>query len=308
MTTYNGEKYLHDQIDSILNQTICDFELIICDDCSSDSTWSILTEYAKKDNRIYCYRNDRNIGYAVNFINVIMKTRGEYIFLCDQDDIWHNKKIEYMSSVLHQNKKINLLISHDIIINSHSSFPLRRFKKYKVNNFGNPRQLTFNNIVKTCSYKGANMCFTKQLKNDIIDIYNNNENIIAHDWLISLYAAVENSVYYIDQKLLFYRLHGNNTSRKGINKTNKKIFRQYVLEKKIDHYMWALTLKKTFTDSQTNLISIYIQWCDIRIELLKSTNILKVTVSFIKCFLFSIKNSLSIKSILKDIAFLVYDK
>ena len=63
MTTYNGEKYLKEQINSILNQVYKDFELIICDDCSNDSTWEILTEYEQLDKRIKIYRNDQNLGF-----------------------------------------------------------------------------------------------------------------------------------------------------------------------------------------------------------------------------------------------------
>ena len=62
MVTYNGEKFLREQLDSILRQIYTDFELIICDDCSTDGTWEILTEYAKKDSRIQIYQNESNLG------------------------------------------------------------------------------------------------------------------------------------------------------------------------------------------------------------------------------------------------------
>ncbi len=63
MATYNGEKYIREQIDSILNQTVQDFELVVCDDCSSDGTWSILEDYANHDNRIKVFRNEGNLGF-----------------------------------------------------------------------------------------------------------------------------------------------------------------------------------------------------------------------------------------------------
>ena len=67
MATYNGEKYIRPQIESILNQTFKDFNLIICDDCSTDNTYKILEEYQKKDNRIQLIKNEKNLGYNKNF-------------------------------------------------------------------------------------------------------------------------------------------------------------------------------------------------------------------------------------------------
>ena len=71
MATYNGEKYLREQIDSILSQTIRDFELIVCDDCSTDNTWDILQKYQSQDKRIKCYRNEENLGFKKNFEKAI---------------------------------------------------------------------------------------------------------------------------------------------------------------------------------------------------------------------------------------------
>ncbi len=67
LATYNGEKFIHKQIDSILSQSIDDFELIVCDDCSLDNTYSILEEYAQQDKRIKIYRNEHNLGFLKNF-------------------------------------------------------------------------------------------------------------------------------------------------------------------------------------------------------------------------------------------------
>lgn len=70
MATYNGEKYLKEQIESILNQTYTDFNLLICDDCSSDNTVKLLEEYAEKDSRIKIFRNGVNQGVIKNFENL----------------------------------------------------------------------------------------------------------------------------------------------------------------------------------------------------------------------------------------------
>ena len=100
MATYNGEKYLREQIDSILNQTIQDFELIVCDDCSTDTTWNILQDYQSQDRRIKCYRNEENLGFKKNFEKAIGLCTGEYIALSDQDDIWLPEHLEKLVNII----------------------------------------------------------------------------------------------------------------------------------------------------------------------------------------------------------------
>ena len=96
LTTYNGEKFLKEQLDSILNQTYSDYELVVCDDCSTDSTRQILKEYEKKDKRINVFLNNNNLGFKNNFEKAISLCTGEYIALSDQDDIWDEKKLEIL--------------------------------------------------------------------------------------------------------------------------------------------------------------------------------------------------------------------
>lgn len=94
MCTYNGEKFLTEQINSILNQTYPIHELIIQDDSSTDHTWDIIQEYAKKCSLIKPLRNDINQGFNHNFKQAILRAEGELIAIADQDDIWYPEKIE----------------------------------------------------------------------------------------------------------------------------------------------------------------------------------------------------------------------
>ena len=94
LATYNGEKYLKEQIDSILNQTYQNINLIISDDNSNDSTRKIIEEYKKIDNRIKTYLQDKNLGYIKNFEFLLTKVESNYYMLSDQDDVWLPEKIE----------------------------------------------------------------------------------------------------------------------------------------------------------------------------------------------------------------------
>ena len=98
MATYNGSKYLSEQIDSILSQTYSDFELVVTDDCSTDDTFSILSYYASMDSRIRIYENESNLGFRDNFAKAIGLCVGDYVALSDQDDIWLPNHLELLIS------------------------------------------------------------------------------------------------------------------------------------------------------------------------------------------------------------------
>ena len=94
MATYNGEKYLAEQIDSILNQTYKNIRLIISDDASKDGTRKILKEYEEKDERIKVFYQEKNLGYVKNFEFLLKQVQSEIFMLSDQDDVWLPEKVE----------------------------------------------------------------------------------------------------------------------------------------------------------------------------------------------------------------------
>ena len=119
MATYNGEKFICEQLDSIMAQTITDWELIVCDDVSTDSTIAILEEYAKKDGRILIHKNKVNLGFKRNFEKAISLCSGDYIALCDQDDIWYPKHLEILYN---QIGNYSLSIGNSDIVDTNNVF------------------------------------------------------------------------------------------------------------------------------------------------------------------------------------------
>ena len=93
LATYNGEKYIREQIDSILNQTYKEFRLLISDDGSTDGTRDILNEYKAKDDRIEIFMQEENLGVVKNFEFLLKKVEAKYYMFSDQDDIWKDEKI-----------------------------------------------------------------------------------------------------------------------------------------------------------------------------------------------------------------------
>jgi len=102
MATYNGEKYLREQIESILNQTYKNIRLIISDDCSTDESRKIIEEYEKKDERVISYFQEQNLGYVKNFEFLLTKVKNEVYMLSDQDDVWNDTKVEKTYNKLKQ--------------------------------------------------------------------------------------------------------------------------------------------------------------------------------------------------------------
>lgn len=162
MATYNGSKYLSEQIDSILNQSVQFFEIVVCDDCSTDGTFELLIQYAQKDQRFKIFKNDYNLGFKKNFERAISLCSGDFIALSDQDDIWlpdhlktlmetlGDKMLACGNSILvdENNKDLGVLLSYQESLDYVPKDDL--LKAMSVMLFRNP-------------YQGAAMLFRKEL-------------------------------------------------------------------------------------------------------------------------------------------------
>lgn len=128
MATYNGEKYIHEQMSSILPQ-LCDLdEIIVCDDASVDKTVAILESFC--DNRIKLFRNSSNLGHVKNFEKAISLANGEYIFLSDQDDIWEPNKIKKTIDVFERRSNISLIYHNLHLIDESGILMIKQFPQY----------------------------------------------------------------------------------------------------------------------------------------------------------------------------------
>ena len=205
MATYNGEKYLREQLDSILNQTYSDFELVVCDDCSKDATVAILQEYATKDTRIKIHVNDENLGFKKNFEKAILLCQGEYIALSDQDDVWTENHLEVLIDNLDD---CYLVCSNAQLIDSDGQLLGGSVKPDSVYiaNKGNEQflQLLHGNFVQGC---------TCLFKREIIPfLFPIPSEFVTHDYWFGLVAAVKGGVRYTSEKLVNYRVHQNNST------------------------------------------------------------------------------------------------
>lgn len=218
MATFNGEKYLHAQLDSILSNIGPSDEVIISDDGSTDGTIDILHSYARNDSRIKVIDGPCK-GVVANFSNAISNASGDLVFLSDQDDLWRPNKVSKILSVFAATN-CDLIVHNARLIDgkgtetNNTLFDIRRSRSGLLKNF-----------IKN-SYVGCCMAFRKELNSLILPIP---ENIEMHDWWIGLIAERCYKPVFIKDELIGYRRHEDNVSNMHHHPVGKMIHNRALL-------------------------------------------------------------------------------
>lgn len=239
MATYNGEKYIEQQILSLISQTHKNWRLLISDDGSNDNTISIVQKYIKIDNRINLIEtSDKNIGPGKKFLSILNCSTSDYIMFCDQDDIWLETKIEDLLdfSLRNFNNKIPCLSFCDgyLFIQKDMRIINKRISMKKSTSI---KDFIFNNG----GYQGCSILFNKELR----DIIKGKDFswVYMHDHVISLLAHTFGKVFYLDKKLMLYRQHEKNVTGNTDTKLISSI--KSIITKKI-----PLTVEKHFNEKK----------------------------------------------------------
>ena len=203
MASYNGEKYIKDQITSILDNLDEYAELVISDDGSTDETVAIIKEIAQVDERVKLISGPGK-GIKKNFEHAIAHCMGDYIFLSDQDDIWAKNKVKVVMQIFEE-KQCSLVMHDAVVVNeNHTEEIMPSFFGYRGSKTG-----AVANLVKN-SYMGCCMAFKSELKEWILPIP---DEIQMHDqWIGILNDLKGNGSCLVKEKLLFYRRHEENNS------------------------------------------------------------------------------------------------
>ena len=204
MAVYNGEAYLSEQIDSILEQLGEKDELVISYNKSIDNTLKIIVDYQKKDNRVKVFICDTK-GVLSNFENAIRHCKNDIIYLSDQDDVWIKGKIENTISYF-ENKNIYAIV-HDKIYVDKNLKPLKN--NIECNNTPKLKKIKVFNIIYKNKVQGSCLAFRKQLVDDILPFP---KDIPMHDSWIGLISNIYGDVIIVNKPLLYYRIHGDNVS------------------------------------------------------------------------------------------------
>lgn len=236
MPTYNGEKFLREQLDSIYNQTMKPDEVVVVDDCSKDGTVAILREYQQKFGLKF-YVNEQNLGYNKNFEKAIKLCTGDYIALSDQDDIWFPNKIEesYKAISKYPENEPALVSSFGQQVNGNLQEVRHEVSGFQSGDW---------HLQLTRYYsQGCTLMMNRALLKYIIPFPDD----IIYDAYIGLTAAMVGNREYIGKSLMFYRLHGNNSL------ANKEAAKQWSLKQQI-HYLHAYMPFWYSKDSQYNFL------------------------------------------------------
>lgn len=207
LATYNGSKFLQKQLNSILNQTMDDFEVVICDDSSSDNTMDILQDYANNDSRIKVYQNETNLGFKKNFEHILTLCKGEFIAFCDQDDIWEPNHLEILYKNIGENDCIgaNSLIIDEKGVSQNKTllehWPIHVMPKNEKELF---QHELYSNVIQ-----GTASLIRASLIKQALPIP---EDIKYHDYWFALVAGLNEKCKYIGDVVLKYRRHSNNAS------------------------------------------------------------------------------------------------
>lgn len=204
LATYNGEKFLKEQIDSILNQTYPHFNLLIRDDGSTDRTLDIIKSY--EDPRIKLLDNSQNGGVVNNFSALLQSSFAPYVLLCDQDDVWNLDKVEKLLVIAQAfDEGKPLLVHHDMeVVDSELKMISPSFWEYSKLN---PLATSLNRLLMQNNVTGAACLINHALVEKALPIP---QEALMHDHWLALIASAFGDVIPVKEVMMKYRQHGKN--------------------------------------------------------------------------------------------------
>lgn len=208
MCTYNGARFLREQLRSIQFQSRPIDEMVICDDGSTDDTIVILKQFTQDAAfKVSLVQNELKLGSTNNFSKAILLSSGDLIVLTDQDDIWQTDKIECMEKAFLDDANLNCLFSDADLINEDGVFLEKtlwqtlKFTTGKRKQFRNGH--AFNLLLRGNFITGATMCIKSSWKNVALPVPNG----WVHDYWIALFISASSKIGFVDKPLVQYRCH-----------------------------------------------------------------------------------------------------
>ena len=219
LAMYNGEKYILEQLQSLLDQTYHISKVFIGDDGSTDNSFELVDKFIIENNlsgHWFLIRNEKNLGHAGNFINLCKFVQEDYVFFCDQDDIWMNDKVERMVAVMEKNSSINFLYA-DVI-----NFRRLEDKDIFSSNYfddGKVEKLVFSSFNYFFKGLGCGSCLRGDFVNKMTQYWTKGWE---HDMFYWACAILTDSGYKFNCPVIYRRLHENNASIKDKKTLGKR--------------------------------------------------------------------------------------
>ncbi|ENE5173049.1 glycosyltransferase [Vibrio cholerae] len=229
LCTYEGDKYITSQLETILLQTIKPSKIIISDDSSSEKTIRkaelIFNSFAYKD---YIFINGPRSGVVFNFLSALKYSESDFLFLSDQDDVWELDKVDTLFNLITSDlKNVPLLLFSDASLIDEQGNKLHHsfIKKQRLNlNILNDDSIQFENCIQ-----GAACCVNSSLREILVKAVENIDLrlVVMHDWFIAIIAKYSGNICFCDKALLGYRVHQEN--QVGYISFSKKLLKFFSL-------------------------------------------------------------------------------
>ena len=222
LATYNGEKYIKEQVESILNQTYENIRIIISDDCSTDNTRQVLKEYENNE-KIKIFYQEKNLGYVKNFEFLLKQVKSNLYMLSDQDDVWKKEKVEKSVEKI-ESEKLDLVFGDLEVVDENLNTLYKSYNRYmhlihKIKKYQKDYRLQYlYNCMTGCTIISRKNWIDKVLP------FPTNSKYMIHDYWLGLVIALNGKVGYIEEPYILYRQHGKNqVGSKKASKTASKL-------------------------------------------------------------------------------------
>ncbi len=264
LATYNGEQFLRQQLDSIFAQSYNAFCLIIRDDGSTDATLAIIKEYQNlyPDKISLIQDENKQVGAIQNFSILLQNSKADYVFLCDQDDIWHENKmallLQKIKSMEIEHPQLPILVHHNMEVIDENNELIHTSKWTLENN--NPKHNKLQYLLGSNHIQGCTVLINNALRQQLLPIP---KEAIMHDYWLALLAVCTGKIDHIPQALGKYRIHKYNVTGQSRNekkrsfagnKNIKKLYNALFLQASAFLHQYRHLLK----DSDTNLIQNFL--------------------------------------------------
>ncbi len=287
MATYNGAEFVVEQLESIRTQTMKIDEVRICDDRSSDNTVEVVQEYIRKHGLEGSWSievNPKNLGYASNFMKAAGQTDGDFVFFCDQDDIWIEDRVKRMMKLMNEHPDILLLGSEfESFVSSEDAPSVPEWEQKMIKNDGTLEKKTFDaeNVFIGC--QGCTMCVRRELFDRAMPYWYSGW---AHDEFVWKLALCMDGLYMYHSYTLRRRLHSNNVTMRKVRDIKKRI--RYLVDLLASHEATLAYAKdKQLSEDRIRLLERNIKATKLRMGLLqekKLWNIIPLVLFYRDCY------------------------
>lgn len=209
LATYNGERFLQEQMDSVLAQTYENITVEVCDDGSTDGTVAMIREYVAQDDRVKLHVNPQNLGYVKNFLEGVKRCQAPYVMLCDQDDIWQSDKVEKTLRAMQEAEKNMvqkpvLIFTDAVNFNSETGEELGFFHE---TSHLDVKKVDTAHLFMENKCIGCTMMMNRAITPYLEELP---EEIRVHDWWLALICSHFGAIQYVPEATLRYRQHEGN--------------------------------------------------------------------------------------------------